>query len=777
MIEVKYIIRNILKSPTSIIVNVVGLTLGLTCFLFILIWIKDEKSYEKFFKNAGSIYRIVETQYYDGAPFPVAVTPVPLAQELKKKYPEVVKASFCERWEPVIKIDERTYKEVGIYVDKDFLDIFDFSYLYGNPLTALTEKDNVIITDELAEKYFKTGNPIGKTITFDSNRQLKVSAVIRKLPQNTMFQFKMIANAESFIDNVSRNDWGSNRLMTFILLNKDTQIADFNKKIKKTIMASSNDANSADIEAQSLTDIHLYSAGKYTADYDGLGDIFYVNILTLVAIFIILIACINFMNLSTAQFSKRSRESGLKKILGTGKKEIMRNLLGESTAIALIALMISLCLFRILLPEFENISGKHFALEQFTNFHFVAFLIAIIVGIISGIYPAVFYSSVDPIHILKGKFRTGKSNLRQVLIVFQFFISITFIIGTLVVTRQIQFIKDQKLGINKENMLHLWMSNDFSRSFQTAKEELLKNPGILNVTRGNQLPTSFVNSTSGLEWEGKDPKKSYLFHYENVDEDYQKTFGIEMKDGRFFSKAFNDDNSIVINEKAAGIMNLKEPVGSVLHGGNQTIKIIGVIRDFHFKSLHHKIEPLILLYPSGGQAMFIRTKSADATNTIDYIKKVYDKFESNKPFEYGFLDKDYEFLYRSEQRMGKLFGYFSFFAIFISCIGLFGLTIFTMQNRVKEIGIRKVNGGKVSEVMAMLNKDFVKWVTIAFVIAVPVAWYAMHRWLQNYSYKISLSWWIFALAGAMALGIALLTVSWQSWKAATRNPVEALRCE
>lgn len=768
-----------MKSRTSSIINVAGLTLGLTGILFILVWVRDERSYEKFFKNAGQICRIVETQYYDGAPFPVAVTPVPLAQELKSKYPEILKASLCSKWWPVIKIDDQPYSENAICVDSDFLEIFDFNYIYGDPLTALKEKENAIITDELARKYFKGENPIGKTITFDGSRQLTVSAVIKRLPQNTVFDFNIIANAGNLIDYESRNNWGNNGLMTFLLLSKNANLSDFNKKIDKNLITNrSNGLNNAVIEAQSIKDIHLYSAGKYVADYDNLGNIFYVDTFTIVAVLIFIIVCINFMNLSTARFSKRARECCIKKILGGGKKELIWNLLGESVVLSVAALIISLCLFCILMPAFESISGKHFAIVQFPGFFLVALLIAISLGITSGIYPALFMSSVDPTCILKGKFWMGKFNLRQTLIVFQFFVSISFITGALVVNNQTQFIKSRELGINKENILYLWMRDDFSRSFQTAKEELLKNPEILSVTRGSQLLTAISNSADGFNWEGKNPESRYLFHYESVDEDYQKTFDIKMKQGRFFSRNYNDSNSVVINEQAANIMKLREPLGSVLHApGNQVYHVIGIVNDFHFKSLHHKIEPLLLLLTSGGGIAYIKTKSADMAKTVDYIKNVYNKFDSRNPFECNFLDKKYELLYNSENRMGKLFGYFSILAIFISCIGLFGVTVFTIQNRVKEIGVRKVNGAKISEIMAMLNKDLVKWVIISFMIAIPVSWYGAHKWLESFAYRIPLGWGLFTLAGLMALVIALLTVNWQCWRAANQNPVEALRYE
>jgi ABC-type antimicrobial peptide transport system permease subunit len=768
--------RNFRKNSTSSIVNVIGLSLGFTCFLFIFIWVRDEQSYERFFKNADNIYRVVEIQHYaDGKPFPVAVTPTPLAPALKKKYPEIAKASLCIIGDPLLKINNKTYTESGIYVDKEFLEIFDFSYVYGNSLTALKDKGNVIITEGLAEKYFKKTNPVGKTILLDTKNQVTVSAVIKDLPRNSLFQCKLIASADIIINKDARNYWGSNWLRTFILLKKGTQINDFNKKIKRALIEMVGGGNT-ELEAQSLTEIHLHSAGKYVADYGSLGDILYVRILTLVAIFILLIASINYMNLSTAQFAKRSLDSGVKKILGISRKSLIANLLGESVFIAVVSLVVALLLFSLLLPEFENLTGKQFLPAHFSYFYPSAFLIAVIVGIFSGIYPAFFFSSVSPVSIIKGKFRVSRSYLRQILIVFQFFISITFIIATIFVTRQIQFIQTRKLGIDRENIVYIRNGEDFKKNYAFAKEELLKNPNILSVARGNQIPTSFLNS-SGLDWDGKNPNESYLFHTENVDEDYQKTFGLEMVEGRFFSKAFNDKNSIIINQKAAEIFKFKNITGTTFRLNGQTRTIIGVVRDFHFKSLHHKIEPFIFFYPTEGETTFMKVKAAGITNTLAYINKVYNKSESNKPFAYSFLDKDYEQLYRSEQRMGKLFAYFSFFAIFISCMGLFGVTIFTIQNQIKGIGIRKVNGAKETEIITMLNIDFIKWVTIAFIIACPVAWYAVNKWLQNFAYKTELSWWVFILAGLLALVIALLTVSIQSYKAATRNPVEALRYE
>jgi len=534
-----------------------------------------------------------------------------------------------------------------------------------------------------------------------------------------------------------------------------------------------------EIFLQNIKKIHLYSSGKYAGDISGHGDITYVRILSLIAIFILIIACINFMNLSTAQSARRSREIGIRKVAGAKKRNIVIQFLGESVLIVFVAVVIALILVELLLPDFNILIGKHLNVNyQNAGLYIGLITIVLFCGLLAGSYPALYLSSLKPVNIINGIIdkNPGNAGFRRVLVIFQFSLSVLLIICTIVVGNQLKYMQNKKLGLNIDNVGYFPFSMGMQR--ETLKKDLGNNPDIVSITIAGQNPFSIRDAEGGFDWAGKKEGDNVLFHLLGVDVEYAKTFQLKLKEGRFFSSEFSTDaTAVVINEKAVEIMGFKNPIGEILTTSQGLkLKIIGVVKDFHFQSLHTKIEPL-LMHLDNGFFCFVRIKSDNITSTVESIKKTFKSYNLAYPLDFKFLDEDYNKLYQTEERMGKIFGYFSFLAIIISCLGLIGLSLFMTEQRTKEIGIRKVNGAHISEVMFMLNKDFVKWVAIAFVIATPFAWYVMHRWLENFAYKTELNWWIFAIAGLLALGMALLTVSWQSWKAATRNPVEALRYE
>ena len=531
-----------------------------------------------------------------------------------------------------------------------------------------------------------------------------------------------------------------------------------------------------------MTKIHLHSSSKYTADIGGHGDIQYVRMFSVIAFFVLLIACINFMNLATARSEKRAKEVGLRKVVGAHRLQIIKQFYGESLFLSLLAFFIALFLTYLLLPVFNDLSGKTLILNQLSITMLFGFAgIAILTGILSGSYPALFLSSFKPVTTLKSgrSSRTSGSLFRKVLVIIQFSLSIIMIIGTLVVSKQIDYIRNKNLGLKKENLGFVFLSGEFGKKYETAKQELLKNPNITSITRTSQLPTYIASSTSGWDWEGKDPEEKVLMHFVSVDYDYVKTYKMEMAQGRFYSPEFATDSlAVVVNEKALEVMGIKSPLGKRLSIGSNDLTIIGVVKNFHFKPIQTKIEPMVLLMmPSSYNIMVMRTKPANISETIDFVESTYKKFNTDTPFSYNFLDERYENLYRAEQRVGKISICFAVIAILISCLGLFGLASFMAEQRTKEIGIRKVLGASVPAIFLHLSKNFIILVGLSNLIAWPVAYLTMKKWLQNYAYHTDLTLYIFMFAAFLAVIITLLTVSYQSIKAARANPVDSLKYE
>ncbi len=557
----------------------------------------------------------------------------------------------------------------------------------------------------------------------------------------------------------------------------DTKIRDF---LKKHIKGSNSE-----IFLQNIKTIHLFSSRKYTYDISGHGDITYVRIMGLIAVFILLIACINFMNLATAQSARRAKEIGIRKVAGANKRKIIFQFLGESLLIVFVAHVIAMILVELLLPGFSNFTGK----QLIVNYHSAGIYLGLITmvlfcGLLAGGYPAFYLSSLKPLDIMKGVITKNPHNaqFRRVLVIFQFSLSVLLIICTMIVGKQLNYLQNKKLGFNKDNIGYfMFPTAPWDPKLKTVKKELLSNPDIVSATNvfyNYDNPLNKEGTSGGFNWEGKKEGDDVLFYTLGADEDYAKTFQLELKKGRYFSAEFSTDaNAAVINEQAAKIMDFKDPVGEIIttpQGSKLTI--IGVVKDFHFRSLHYKIEPLIMQI-GGSNTFFIRMKSENIPSTVASVKQIYNSFKPGIPLDFHFLDDDFNKLYRTETRMSKIFEYFSFLVIIISCLGLIGLSSFMTQQRTKEIGIRKANGAKSIEIFFVLSKEYIIWVMISIIIACPIAWYVMHKWLQNFAYRINISWWVFALAGAIALAIALLTVSWQSYRAASKNPVEALRYE
>ncbi len=775
--------RNLVRQKANSFINITGLAIGMTCSMLILLWVQHELSYDTFHENANDIYRVVENQYYAGGEiFPVAVTPSPLAPALKAQFPEIIKATRFNFTSLTIKKDDKIFTEGVAFADPDIFEIFTIPFVKGNAATALSAPHSIVLTEEAAEKYFGADEPLGQVLRISHRDDFLVTGVIKNIPENSHLKYDLLAPF-IYLQELgnSMENWNNNWCYTYVLLQKNTPPYEVDKKIIDLIKKN-NENDATEIYLQPLTEIHLYSSGKYTADIGGHGDIQYVRIFSVIAIFVLLIACINFMNLATARSEKRAKEVGLRKVVGAQRHQLINQFFSEAIILSLLAFLVALMLTETLLPIFNDLSGKTLSLSRLeTGLFFGFFAIALLCGLVSGSYPAFYLSSFNPIATIKSSrsSQAGGSLFRKLLVVFQFALSVIMIIGTLVVSRQMDYIRNINLGLEKENIGYVWMAGEFRKKSEAAKQELLKNPNITAITRANQLPTYVGNSSSDWEWEGKDPSDEVLLHALNVDEDYATTFKMEMAEGRFFSREFPADSlAVVVNETAAKVMGMPAPVGKRLSSGAENFTIIGVIKDFHFKPVRTKIEPLVMLrLPDQYYAMMVRTRPEDIAATVAFVEKTYKTFNAETPFHFNFLDQDYDNLYRAEQRAGKLSGYFSIIAILIASLGLYGLASYMAEQRTKEIGIRKVLGASVPILFLLLSKNFLMLAGIANLIAWPVAYFVMSGWLQNYAYRISLNVAIFVAAAVLAMIVVLATVSYQALKAALANPVEALRYE
>jgi len=778
----KIALRNIRRYSVHSILNVSGMAIGMACAILILLWVQDEWSYDRHFEHANDLYRVIEKQKSpNGEVSLMAPAPSALASALKNEFPEIVGSTRIMHTPLTLKKGDDFIEETVLAVDNDFLKMFNVRFVQGDIHTALNDPHNIVMTEETARKYFGNENALGKTLP-SRGFLVTVTGVVKSFPSNTHIHFDYLISTLFFTGfGAHINDWNDpGRSYTYVELKKgtdrqtvDLKIRDFIKKNKK--------GSESEIFLQNIKEIHLYSSRKYNYDIGGLGDIAYVRILGLIAVFILLIACINFMNLSTAQSARRAREIGIRKVAGANKPKIIVQFLGESLLIVFVSLIIAMILVELLLPGYNNLVQKQLVVNYRSVGLFIGLIgILLFSGFLAGSYPAFYLSALKPLDIIRGLINKNPGNpqFRRVLVIFQFSLSILLIICTLIIGNQLSYMQNKKLGFNKDNIGYfMFPIRPGDPKLESLKKELLSNPDILSVTKGSN-PFNIEYRTGGYNWEGKKLGDNVSFHQIGTDDDYAKTFQLEIKEGRYFSSEFPTDKSaIVINEKAVEELGFKNPIGQVLtNQQGSKLTVIGVVKDFHFQSLHYKIEPL-MMRKSDSNNLIVRMKPDKITTTVDFIDKTFKSFDPGLPINFHFLDVDFDNLYLAEQRMGKIFGYFSLLAIVISCLGLIGLSSFMIGRRTKEIGIRKVNGAKSFEIFSFLSKEYLFWVLISIFISIPVAWYAMHLWLENFAYKTNMSWWIFAISGILALGIALITVSWQSWKAATRNPVEALRYE
>ena len=775
--------RNILKSKTFSFINVLGLALGMTCSLLILLWVQDERSINRFHANGPRLYQVLENQRWTGNETSTTpATPGPLAPALVAEIPEVEKAvKITWEEEHLLSVGEKAYKEKGRYASPDLFQLFSFPLRHGDPKTAIVGPTSIVISEKVALKLFGKTDVVGRMIRLDNKEDRQIAGVLHDIPETSSLKFDYVLPLEPYEkENEWLTKWDNNGIRTFALLHEGADVERVNEKILEFVRKHDKNVTTIQTFLFPFEDAYLYS--KFTNGKPDGGRIEYVRLFTVVALFILIIACINFMNLATARSAKRAKEVGIRKVVGAERATLIGQFVGEAVLTAGIALLFAVVLVWLLLPSFNKMTEKHIAIQYDNPFYWLTLLgLALLTGLVSGSYPALFLSSLQPVRILKGtlRFNAGAVLFRQGLVVFQFALSLLLIIGTLIVGQQVDYIRTKNLGLDRENVVYMPLEGDLPKRFEAFKRDLLQSPGIQAVSSSGQDPMAIGNSTIGVEWKGKDPADKTLFTQMPVGYDFIETMRIKLLDGRDFSPGVvTDTSNYIVNEEAARRMGMKQPVGQDLKFWDKPGKIIGLMKNFHLNSLRVAIEPLIIrLDTVYNSTLLVRTQAGQTEKALASMQTLAKKYNPAYPFAYEFADDTFQKQYQGEMLVGKLANTFAVLAIFIACLGLFGLAMFTAEQRTKEIGVRKVLGASVTSIVALLSKDFLRLVLIAILLATPLAWWAMSRWLQDFVYRIDIEWWVFAVAGVMAVGIALLTVSFQSIKAALMNPVKSLRME
>jgi putative ABC transport system permease protein len=789
-------IRNIRKSKIFSVINITGLAIGLACFILIIVFIRNEISYDTFHERADRIYRPVEIQHPPGVGTQhVAVTMGPLAPALQQDFPEIVTAARIMRTGPSLcrQGDLKFYEEGFVFADPQIFDIFTIPIADGDRQSPLKEPNSLVISQSLARKYFGSENPIGKTFSvshYHGKDEFIVTAVMKDYPENSHLTFDLIAPyplIESKVDWLK--SWGTNTMATYVLLREGTDVTALEAKFPEFIHKYNprDKGKEMGLYLQSLKDIHLRSGHiRYQTFNHNQGNINSVYIFSAIALFILLIACINFMNLSTARSLKRAKEVGIRKVLGSSRRNLVQQFIGESVFISFLALALGLIILELFFPYFQSLLENQIPKYYYSDIYFLLqlVLIALLVGIVSGSYPAFFLSSFQPGQTLKGTFKGGKrgKGLRKFLVVFQFAIAIALISSTGIIRNQLDYIRNKNLGYNTDQVVYLPLRGAEARSkARLIKNELLRNPNVVSVSATAGL-TGASGSQGTMTVAGSEEETKMMMRFSFVDFDYIKTMEMQILQGRDFSPEIASDtvNSVILNRTAVKELGWTHPLGMEFKGreNQQNYKVIGIVNDFHFYTLHQKIEPLIM-WVSLRQSNFMiaRIRAGSITPTLEFIENTWRTHFPQQPVEISFLDEHFEQIYKSEQNTGKLFGAFSFLAIFIACLGLFGLASFTAEQKTKEIGIRKVLGASIPGIVVLLSREFIKWVAVACFIGFPLAYFTMREWMNNFVYRANISSVTFLLAALLVILIALTTVSYQAVKAARANPVDTLKYE
>lgn len=780
--------RNIVKNKLFSTVNILGLAFGIASSLLIFFWVNDELQVDQFHSNRDRLYRVMENQQYtDGRLFTFSSTPGPMAPFIKEKYPEIDKATrYTWEVDNLLQFNEKAFYEKGRYADPDFLTMFSFPSMAGDLTSALSDKTGIVLTKKLAEKYFGKEEAIGKVLLMNTKHAFTVTAVLKDLPINSSLKFDYLLPFQFFWDENKTwlDQWDNNNIRTYILLKDKVNRADFSTKFKHEVKLHVEKTN-VELFVQPFGDSYLY--GDFENGKQSGGRIEYVRIFFVIAIFILAIACINFMNLATAQASKRAKEVGLRKVIGAVPRQLFYQFMGESFLTVLFSSLVATLFVLILLPGFREVTRKELSFSLFNGS-----TLLIVAGVIcctsllAGSYPALFISEFKPVQVLKGQLKSGSSAafFRKVLVVVQFSLSIFLIISTIVVIRQMNFMQNRDIGFERNNVFYMWMEGQVGEKFETFRQQALVLPGIESITASSQLPIDIGNSTSGVNWEGKNPDDRILFTNLNVDYDFIQTMKMQMVEGRPFDRNIVTDSvNYIVNEKAADKFGFKNSTaGQELTMWDRKGKIVGVVKDFNFGSLHNPIDPLILRMPNNrewrwGGCILVRAKANESAQAIQSMEKLWKDYAPGYPLKYSFLDQDWEDFYKAEGQRGKIFNILSMLSIFISCLGLFGLSAFSAERRTKELGVRKVLGASVPGLVKLMSKEFASLVLIAALVGCPAAWYLMNEWLTGYAFHVEVGMATLALATVLCLLVSLLTVAYHSLKVSVANPAKSLRYE
>ena len=797
--------RNLIQNKWFSAINIFGLSIGLATCLIIMLFVNHELGYDRFHKKADRIARVYFEGNVQGEKMKEAVVMAPVAAAMRRDFPEVEDATRLQSfdWTPKLLVGNREFRsDRVVYADPNFFDVFTLPFIQGDSKTALTEPNTVVLTKDVARKYFGEEEALGKMIRFKTENKapMKVTGVIENIPLNSHFQFGLLASTEG-LEEAKQQNWMISDYFTYVVLRNKNDFETLEAKIPElvdkyigpqmkegtgqTLAEFRKGGSSLIFHLQRITDVHLHSDFYY--DLSAPGDIRYVYIFGAIALFMLLIACINFMNLSTAGASKRSREVGIRKVLGSMKGELVGQFLVESTIIAAIALVLSLGFVKLSLPLFNHLSGQHLAFSFVEKPLLVPVLLGIILftGLVAGSYPAFYLSSFQPVAVLKGKQvqAKGRISFRSALVVFQFFISIMLIVSTTVVYRQLSYIRHKDVGFDKDKIMVISNAGALGNKIDVFSRELQRDPAVISISASRYLPVNGGGNNNFFVFTDQEPGKLVKTLRYEIDEQYIPTLGIQVKEGRNFSREYGTDSSAVILNEAAvkALIWHGSPLGQTISrtskGKKELYHVVGVVKDFHFRSLHEHISPLIMVLAPDRGSFVLKVATPDMPGFTTKLRERFATYGADDPLDYSFLDERYHNTYNAEQKVGTILGIFAGLTIFIACLGLFGLAKFTAEQRTKEIGIRKVLGASAAQLSAMLSRDFLKLVLIACFIAFPIAGWVMYKWLQDFAYRTNVEWWVFAAAGLASLLIALFTVSFQAIRASAANPVESLRNE
>jgi len=775
--------RNLFRNKGFSLTNILGLTIGITCTIFILLWVHDERTYDKFQKNYDNIYQVMANRDFKNNIMTDPNMVLPLASSLQKTYPQIKNAVVTTQGEShIFSYGDNKIKKTGLTVGGNFFDMFSWKFIKGDPLTALTDPSSIVLTQSAAKTFFGNADPINKILKIDNQENVKVSAVVTDPPGNSTLQFDFVKAFNYSDPDVKKamNEWTNSSWHVYLQTAPGANVTTLDKNINILKKQHSPDDRVSTYFAFPMNKWRLYSDFKDGKNVGGMIE--YVRLFTIIAIIILLIACVNFMNLSTARSEKRAKEVGVRKTLGSGKKQLILQFFSESMILSLIAFILSVIAVYLLLPSFNTLVDKHLSPDLSQPLIWIGALsIIVFTGVIAGSYPALYLSSFNPVKVLKGTFLAGKKAVipRRVLVVSQFVISILLISATIIVYQQIQHVKNRDLGYNDNNLIMIPSTPDVSKNYPVIKQELLKTGMINAVTRTFSPITEVWWKTPAPDWQGKPEDVQIIVTGFSTDADFTKTLGVKVLQGKDFSGLPSDSSAIMLNKAAVTAMGLKDPIGMQMRYGSKTYTVTGVTGNVVMESPFKPVEPMMIFYrPDQSNIVDIRlNQSVGLPKALKSIESIFKTYNPSVPFEYQFADQEFGKKFITEELISKLINIFAGLAIFICCIGLAGLASFTIEKRIREIGIRKVLGASANRILLLISKEFLKLVLIAFVIAVPIAWWAMNSWLQKYDYRIDISLWLFVTVGFGILLLTLIVVSLNTLRAATSNPVKSLRSE